>query len=760
MADKNLNSITFPGLPDKYKVAQVADEYSASSTYAVGDIVNYLGTTYRCTTAITTAENWTAGHWTPVKIAKEVADLKSALNYSKQLIDVSDYNEINGVIQSTGDWGGYSSEAYKSVLITDIPRKIVFICLSETSCQLSFFSAVPSQPTGQYSNIFFCQGETGRHSVDVGNSQTFIVPDDCKCIVVTTKSNWTNKHFELYALNIKDYFVTPQMFGAKGDGVTDDTVAFQALNRRTAFIPEGTYIVSGVEYGRKTTIFGAGMGKSIIKQKAGETGDLIKFVNADSSSLTNVTLQGQTGETSNNDYRALLKIMTQTGSVSFSNYSNFEHIALLDAPGSGMVLLGIESTDSDNPNTKNNWVHHINDVRIERCNLWCMIDETSDNLFSNLYLSEGNKGCLLCRRASSNMYSNLKLDQPYYAGSGGSLSGYVDGALIVIRYCGNIRFTNIDLQSAYYVGAKIFGSNRIHFDGDINNCGIGANGEGIGLAIKESQNCTFNIAFGYVSANYRQKYNAKIDTGCSNVSVYANEHYVTENLNACPDSCFIENPSRISSLYNSQSIDKLITLNTNLFSNPLCDSLDGWRGTTGFSIDSNGKTVGTNSFKVVGDSSESYGIYQTFNNVVAGDHYLILCMVNIEQKSTIYADSSAQTAYVISNSGGIDSYSYSKYSKAPNTVGKHLLMEVGVAQNDKIEPQFRVYKNNGIYFFGNFMLLNLNEVGLSFPMSENMYDAIYSQLKTFMNDPFSGVSVSVPMDYSQVMNILRTLIQS
>lgn len=80
MADKNLNSITFPGLPDKYKVAQVADEYSSSSTYAVGDIVNYLGTTYRCITAITTAENWTAGHWTPVKIADEVTDLKNAVN--------------------------------------------------------------------------------------------------------------------------------------------------------------------------------------------------------------------------------------------------------------------------------------------------------------------------------------------------------------------------------------------------------------------------------------------------------------------------------------------------------------------------------------------------------------------------------------------------------------------------------------------------------------------------------------------------------
>lgn len=95
MADKNLNSITFPGLPDKYKVAQVADEYSSSSTYAVGDIVNYLGTTYRCTTAITTEENWTAGHWIPVKIADEVTNLKSAITFN-DLRTARTLNYLNG----------------------------------------------------------------------------------------------------------------------------------------------------------------------------------------------------------------------------------------------------------------------------------------------------------------------------------------------------------------------------------------------------------------------------------------------------------------------------------------------------------------------------------------------------------------------------------------------------------------------------------------------------------------------------------------
>ncbi len=35
---------------------------------------------YRCTTAITTAEAWTSGHWAQVDLAADVADLKKSLS--------------------------------------------------------------------------------------------------------------------------------------------------------------------------------------------------------------------------------------------------------------------------------------------------------------------------------------------------------------------------------------------------------------------------------------------------------------------------------------------------------------------------------------------------------------------------------------------------------------------------------------------------------------------------------------------------------
>ena len=62
----------------------MAPAYSTSATYAVGDYVNYNGAIYRCTTAISTAEAWTAGHWAAVTLG---ADLEGQVSDLKTQID-------------------------------------------------------------------------------------------------------------------------------------------------------------------------------------------------------------------------------------------------------------------------------------------------------------------------------------------------------------------------------------------------------------------------------------------------------------------------------------------------------------------------------------------------------------------------------------------------------------------------------------------------------------------------------------------------
>ena len=58
--------------------------YSASATYAVGDRVRYGNYMYECNTAITTAEAWTASHWTALDPLLEQIDEKSTVSINRK----------------------------------------------------------------------------------------------------------------------------------------------------------------------------------------------------------------------------------------------------------------------------------------------------------------------------------------------------------------------------------------------------------------------------------------------------------------------------------------------------------------------------------------------------------------------------------------------------------------------------------------------------------------------------------------------------
>jgi len=84
----NLNKIE-NGIADASGAIGV-DEYSSSSTYAVGDLCIYNNILYQCNTAISTAEAWNANHWTQTSIV---------LSTMKYYTDTySNYNMKNGSI--------------------------------------------------------------------------------------------------------------------------------------------------------------------------------------------------------------------------------------------------------------------------------------------------------------------------------------------------------------------------------------------------------------------------------------------------------------------------------------------------------------------------------------------------------------------------------------------------------------------------------------------------------------------------------------
>ena len=111
MSFHNVPPNGFPDLPDveeleavqkdvqnlktmKAAKADIAPEFSATSNYAVGDMVYHDGTLYKCTT-VHEAAAWNADHFAAATVAGELSELNSNLN------GVSTYTDCKGTSQAS-----------------------------------------------------------------------------------------------------------------------------------------------------------------------------------------------------------------------------------------------------------------------------------------------------------------------------------------------------------------------------------------------------------------------------------------------------------------------------------------------------------------------------------------------------------------------------------------------------------------------------------------------------------------------------------
>lgn len=80
-ADEDEITILLPSTSGTLALLQnLAPDFSASATYAVGQLCVYSNALYRCTTAIETTEAWTAAHWTEATVDDVLAAIRSALD--------------------------------------------------------------------------------------------------------------------------------------------------------------------------------------------------------------------------------------------------------------------------------------------------------------------------------------------------------------------------------------------------------------------------------------------------------------------------------------------------------------------------------------------------------------------------------------------------------------------------------------------------------------------------------------------------------
>lgn len=246
--------------------AMIADEYSSSSTYAVGDYAYHAGTLYKCTTAITTAEAWTSGHWTAAKLAEDLT------SQSEKIVNLENdsYNYLDSVPNGTSlgwrlktDGFSVSDQSYKIVKYPVSVGDFVRI-ISDDKWQFQNSSSVPASGTNNRVGVTY---ETGTFFVKVPATVTYIIistPSSGSTAnvsnVISAKTEidfveGTDKYNYIKLANgsITDNGITYQIDSEKGTIKTSGTSGSSGFSKLNFFVffPEETaqYYISGCPAG-------------------------------------------------------------------------------------------------------------------------------------------------------------------------------------------------------------------------------------------------------------------------------------------------------------------------------------------------------------------------------------------------------------------------------------------------------------------------------------------------------------------------------
>jgi len=239
----------------------MAPAYSPSGTYAVGNYVNHNGAIYRCTTAITTAEAWTAGHWTEVPLGTDLADQVGALKESLDILDTGSATTTTKALtkgrfyyqyNSIGNTPSIDASAGKYCTV-DIGRardggsiKIVIDSLTSNATIASLITDDEDKITRRWVTSYICvlNAETNKYEWDITPEENeykiyfSIYGGSDSCTVVSTPS------YSLKSVNDETKQNTADINELTDD--VDDLGALINANTTTATgtLTKGRYIYS------------------------------------------------------------------------------------------------------------------------------------------------------------------------------------------------------------------------------------------------------------------------------------------------------------------------------------------------------------------------------------------------------------------------------------------------------------------------------------------------------------------------------------
>ena len=252
----------------------IAAAYDATQTYAVGDYCVKDNVLYKCTTAISTAEAWTAGHWTAVKVMPEMNAAVAGVNGEVQSLkeDLSDnyLNRFNFIAFEQGSLNTGSGNPLDSNVLIRTVTKIEHSMHVDTGSDAYVIANIYTYNIADDGFVSF--SAVGTRIVDINpasgtyvkftvrrRDSTAIVPSDIQPELFATKMTASAQDTDSNSLALKVTESYTDLF-VKGAYISNAVSVCKTVNLSPTVNASYAYIIIPCRIGDIFTLTGTGGG--------------------------------------------------------------------------------------------------------------------------------------------------------------------------------------------------------------------------------------------------------------------------------------------------------------------------------------------------------------------------------------------------------------------------------------------------------------------------------------------------------------------
>lgn len=276
-------------------------------------------------------------------------------------------------------------------------------------------------------------------------------PDDGSMCIVTESGRRMKRQYS--------FAVLLSWFGGVGDGLTDNTQAFQkcfsylsSLKGGQLALQNGNYIAESITIPRSVTIQGESLEKTIITKKTDSNGTLVNCLGSDYSQIRDVTFEGNKATTTGNCIDYLTQIVG--GSTYRCRKFRLDNVRIRNFNGNGIEHFS------------GAWNIWTDTVKIDDCTGYGIYIKGSDSDYINI-TTAGNMMGGIRESGGNNHHVNHK--HTYNSRNN------PDGGAMIFQGAARCICSNIECQDNYFNGFNFQGAKNI----TLSSCVSDANGRNI-----------------------------------------------------------------------------------------------------------------------------------------------------------------------------------------------------------------------------------------------------------------------------------------